>query len=62
MIQQLRELEGRNLIREMEKGGFVRLVLDEKTGTSLSSFEFSVHRNKLKLYRNMDYWQMKEEK
>lgn len=31
VIDQLRELAGRNLIREMEKGGFVRLVLDEKT-------------------------------
>ena len=32
MHQQLQELHSRELIREMEKGGFVRQVLDEKTG------------------------------
>ena len=32
MIDQLRELAGRSLIREMENGGFVRLVMDEKSG------------------------------
>lgn len=32
VLQQLQELRGRELIREMEKGGFVRQVLDEKTG------------------------------
>ena len=32
VILQLKELQSRNLIREMEKGGFVRHVLDEKTG------------------------------
>lgn len=32
MHQQLQELRSRELIREMEKGGFVRQVLDEKTG------------------------------
>ncbi|KAK7092325.1 uncharacterized protein [Littorina saxatilis] len=32
VLLQLQELRSRELIREMEKGGFVRQVLDEKTG------------------------------
>ncbi|XP_076455911.1 uncharacterized protein LOC143290397 isoform X2 [Babylonia areolata] len=32
VMLQLRELQSRELIREMEQGGFVRQVLDEKTG------------------------------
>lgn len=32
VMQQLQELQSRELIREMEQGGFVRQVLDEKTG------------------------------
>ena len=32
VMQQLQELKSRELIREMEKGGFVRQVLEEKTG------------------------------
>ncbi|XP_076437063.1 uncharacterized protein LOC143276450 isoform X2 [Babylonia areolata] len=32
VMEQLQELKSRELIREMEKGGYVRQVLDEKTG------------------------------
>ena len=38
VIMQLQELVSRNLIKEMEKGGYVRHVLDEKTGLLINSF------------------------